>query len=44
MLRRLAATGAGFGAGLAAAGFGAGLTTLTGAGFGAGVSEVSIRD
>ena len=40
MLRRLAATGAGFGAGLATTG----LTTLTGAGFGAGVSEVSIRD
>ena len=42
MLRRLVATGAGFGAGLATTG--AGLTTLAGAGFGAGTSEVSRRD
>jgi len=42
MLRRLVATGAGFGAGLATT-FGAGLTTLAGAGA-TGVSEVSIRD
>ena len=41
MLRRLVATGAGFGAGLATTG--AGLTTLAGAGA-TGVSEVSIRD
>ena len=43
MLRRLEATGAGFGAGLAAT-FGAGLATTLAAGFGAGVSEVSRRD